>query len=87
MKTVRIGKALFDLNRFVYAEETSGMMSSGCRIWFDPNGSSIGSSTPGSPPAGFKPYVDVAAKIWEVQEAIEKASSVNSARQANGEEI
>lgn len=74
MRLVRIGKVLFNLNDFVYAENNNGIMHNGCRIWLNPHGSMLGAQTPGTPPSGFKPYVDVDAKLWEIQEAIEKAS-------------
>lgn len=76
MKLVRIGrKVLFDLDSFVYAENLEGVLHKGTRIWLNPHGSSQGTQQLGSPPNGFKPYIDVDEKLWEIQKALEEVSN------------
>lgn len=74
MKLVKLGNCVFNSAEFVYAEALPGMLSRATRIWFNPRGANVGGSKTGSPPAAYKNYVDVDAKLWEVYDALLEAT-------------
>lgn len=66
MALVRLRNVLFDVEDFAHAESCSGLMASGMvKLWLK--------SRAGADGKDDKPYVVVQEKLYEIEEAIEKA--------------